>query len=52
MKRFLKELYNVEISPITLLKNDSSREALLVILKNRKLTGNISGGVSFQYSYR
>ena len=34
--RFLTELYNVEISPITLLKNDSSREALLAILRNRK----------------
>ena len=26
---FFKELYNLEISPITLLKSDSSREALL-----------------------
>ena len=34
--KFLTELYNVEISPITLLKSDSSREALLAILKNRK----------------
>ena len=34
--RFLKELHNVEISPITLLKSDSSSEALLAILKNRK----------------
>ena len=29
-------LCNVEISPITLLKSDSSREALLAILKTRK----------------
>ena len=29
VKGFLTELYNVEISPITLLKSDSSREALL-----------------------
>ena len=36
VKGFLTELYNVEISPITLLKSDSSREALLAILKNRK----------------
>ena len=33
---FLTELYNVEISPITLLKSDYSREALLDILKNPK----------------
>ena len=33
---FLTELYNVEISPITLLRIDSSREALLAILQNRK----------------
>ena len=33
---FLTELYKVEISPITLLKSDSAREALLTILKNRK----------------
>ena len=36
VKGFSTELYNVEISPITLLKSDSSREALLAILKNRK----------------
>ena len=36
VKGFLTELYNVEISPITLLKSDSSREALLAILKNGK----------------
>ena len=29
---FLIDLYNVEISPITLLKSDSAREALLAIL--------------------
>ena len=28
---FLTKLYNAEISPITLLKDDSSREALLAI---------------------
>ena len=39
---FWTELYNVEISPITLLKSDSSPEAVLAILKNR----------SFQFSYR
>ena len=33
---FLTELYNLKISSITLLKRDSSREALLAILKNRK----------------
>ena len=33
---FLIDLYNVEISPITLLKSDSAREALLVIFQNRK----------------
>ena len=33
---FLTELYYVEISPITLQKSDSSREALLAIFKNRK----------------
>ena len=36
VKGFLTELHNVEISPITLLKSDSSREAVLAILKNRK----------------
>ena len=36
VKGFLTELYNVEISPITLLKSDSSREALPAILKNWK----------------
>ena len=49
---FRTDLYNVEISPINLLKSDSSREALLAILKNRKTHRNISGGVSFQDSYR
>ena len=33
---FLTELYYVEISPITLQKSDSSREALLAIFKIRK----------------
>ena len=33
---FPTELYAVEISPITLLRSDSSREALLAILKNWK----------------
>ena len=36
VKGFLTELYNVEVSPITLLKIDSSREVLLAILKNCK----------------
>ena len=50
---FLTELHNVEISPVTLLKSNSTKEALLAIFcKIRKLTGNISGEVSFQYSYR
>ena len=34
--RVLTELYNVKISLITLLKNDSAREALLAILQNQK----------------
>ena len=34
---FSTEHYNAEISPITLLKNDSSREALLAILKNQEI---------------
>ena len=50
------ELYNVEISHITLLKSDFAREALLAtwkkIGKNRKTHRNISGGVSFLYSCR
>ena len=33
---FLTELYNVDISPMTLQKSDSSRKALLAIFKNRK----------------
>ena len=33
---FQTELQNVEISPMTLLKRDSSTDALLEILKNRK----------------
>ena len=49
---FRTDLYSVEISPITLLKSDSSREALPAILKNLKTHRNISGGVSFQDSYR
>ena len=49
---FRTDLYTVEISPINLLKSDSSREALLAILKNRKTHRNISDGVSFQDSYR
>ena len=32
----LIELRNVEISPTTLLRSDSAREALLAILQNRK----------------
>ena len=36
VKGFLTELYNVEISPITLLKCDSPRVALLAILKYQK----------------
>ena len=36
VKGFLTELYNVEVSPITLIKSYSSREALLAILKNCK----------------
>ena len=34
---FSTEHYNAKISPITLLKNDSSREALLAILKNQEI---------------
>ena len=34
--QFLTELYNVESSPITLLKSDSAGEALLAILQNWK----------------
>ena len=34
---FSTEHYNAEISPITLLKSDSSREALLAILKNQEI---------------
>ena len=34
---FSTEHYNAEISPITLLKNASSREALLAILKNQEI---------------
>ena len=53
---FRTDLYTVEISLlkkfITLLKSDSSREALPAILKNLKTHRNISGGVSFQDSYR
>ena len=33
---YLAGLYNVEMSPITLLKRDSARKALLAILQNRK----------------
>ena len=51
VKVFLTELNNVEISPITLLKSDSSRESLLAILKNRK-THRKYFRYSFQYSYR
>ena len=33
---FSRELQNIEISPITSLKSDSSTDALLVVLQNRK----------------
>ena len=33
---FLTELHNVEISPVTLLKSNSTKEALLAILQNQK----------------
>ena len=35
--QFLTEFYNVEISPIILLKSDSAGEVLLAILQNRKI---------------
>ena len=47
VKGFLTELYNVEISPITLLRSDSSREAILAILKNRKIHRKYFPGSQF-----
>ena len=49
---FLTELQDVEISPVTLLRSNSAREALLAILQHRKTHKNIFGEVIFQYRYR
>ena len=49
---FLTELQDVEISPVTLLRSNSAREALLAILQHRKNQKNIFGEVIFQYRYR
>ena len=44
---------NAEISLVTLLKCDCITDVLQAILKIiRKITRNICGGISFQYSYR
>ena len=48
---FLTELQNTEISPVTLLRSDSTTDAFPVISKILgTLTENICGGVSFRYS--
>ena len=44
---FLTELQDVEISPVTLLRSNSAREALLAILQHRKTHKNIFGEVIF-----
>ena len=50
---FLTELQNAEISPVTLLRSDSTTDAFPVISKILEtLTENTCGGVSFQYSCR
>ena len=50
---FLIELQNAEISPVTLLRSDSTTEAFPVISKILgTLTKNICGGVSFRYICR
>ena len=52
VKEFWIELEIAEISPVTLLKSDSTTDALLADLTIlRKLTENIWGGVSFQSSF-
>ena len=46
---FLTELQNAEIYPATLLRSDSTTDAFPVISKVlRRLTENVSGGVSFR----
>ena len=48
---FLTELQNTEISPVTLLRSDSTTDTFPVISKILgALTENICGGVSFRYS--
>ena len=50
---FLTELQNAEISPVTLLRSDSTTDAFPVISKILgTLTENIGGGVSFRYNCR
>ena len=49
---FPTELYTVEISPITLVKSDSSKAALLAVLKNRKTHMKYFQWICFQDSYR
>ena len=49
---FSTELKNADVS-VTLLKNDSTRDALPAILKVLgTIKGNTRGGVCFLYSYR
>ena len=49
----LTELQNTEVSPVTLLRSDSTTDAFPVISKIfGKLTENICGGVSLWYSCR
>ena len=52
VKEFWIELQIAEISPVTVLKSDSTTGALLANLAIlRTLTENIWGGVSFQSSF-
>ena len=53
MLDFLTELQNAEVSPVTLLRSDSTTDVFLVISKILgTLTENICGGVSFRHSCR
>ena len=52
MIEFSAEVQNAEIFSITLLKGDSTKGASKHLKVIGLLTGNLCGGVRFQYSYR
>ena len=52
MIEFSKEVQNAEIFSVTLLKGDSTKDASEHLKVIGLLTGNLCGGVRFQYSSR